>query len=128
VFDTLLRMRYNFNLPPALLGSWQRMFPRPPGWPLRVVLTSGAVMRIGDVFSGETAWSETARDALRIMDAHSGLFVPVRHHGFQPRMTPRGWWSYVNGLKAVFAARTKHSPVEQHVGQCHRRPLIPAAP
>ena len=77
----LIHLVANHNLPPALLGSWQRMFPRPPGWPLRVVLTSGAMLRIDDVSSGETAWSEAARDALRIMDAHSALFVPVRRQG-----------------------------------------------
>src|SRR5262249_9365069 len=33
------------------------------------------------VFSGETTWSETARDALRSMSARSALFIPMLRHG-----------------------------------------------
>jgi GAF domain-containing protein len=79
----LIYLVANHNLPPALLGLWQRRFPRPlnEGGHLSEVLTSGAVRRIADVFSGEPAWSEAARDALRTMGAHSALFVPVRRQG-----------------------------------------------
>jgi signal transduction histidine kinase len=76
----LIHLVANHNLPPALLEWWQRRFPRPPGV-LSEVLTSGAVMRIADVYSGEFAWSEPAREGLRAMDAHSALFVPLRRQG-----------------------------------------------
>jgi signal transduction histidine kinase len=79
----LIYLVANHNLPPALLGPWQRRFPRPlrESVLLSEVLSSGAVRRIADVFSGEVAWPEASRDALRTMDAHSALFVPVRRQG-----------------------------------------------
>ena len=79
----LIHLVAHHNLPSSLLGPWQRRFPRTlsEGGQLGEVLMTGAVMRIADVFSSAATWSEAALDALRSMDAHSALFVPMSREG-----------------------------------------------
>jgi signal transduction histidine kinase len=79
----LIHLVANHNLPPELLASWPQMFPLPLSQSryLGKVLTTGNVLRMADVFSGEWEWSQRAVDAHRTMDAHSAMYVPILCQG-----------------------------------------------
>jgi signal transduction histidine kinase len=79
----LIHLVANHNLPPELLASWPQMFPLPLSQSryLGKVLTTGNVLRMADVFSGEWEWSQRAVDAHRTMDAHSAMYVPILRQG-----------------------------------------------